>query len=186
MKIVQLGACQGNDHVTRFIRENTYDFLLLVEANPLNIDKLKICYQNYNNVIIEEVGITPTNDEVLKFYYSNNNYPDYQISSFDINHLIKHKLDNIHYFEIKCKTLTSLLESYDLYELDYLFIDIEGVDAEVLLSLDLSKFDIKNIQIEILHLGSKNDDVLEYFKSHGYTMKDGIDFYNYDKMFTKV
>jgi hypothetical protein len=37
-------------------------------------------------------------------------------------------------------------------KIDYLSIDIEGMDYSVLISLDLKRFNIKNIPFEHLHL----------------------------------
>ena len=36
--------------------------------------------------------------------------------------------------------------------IDFLTIDLEGIDYDALMSIDMNKFDIKNISIEFIHL----------------------------------
>jgi FkbM family methyltransferase len=186
MKIVQVGACKGNDHVTKLIKENNIDFLLFVEANPFNIDDLKSCYADYE-CIVENIVINVTeSDETIPFYYSINDGPGYEVSSIKKSHtMMYYSEDMIRHFDLPSTTITNLLNKYNIKELDYLFLDIEGIDAEIALSLDLNSFFIKNIQIEFLHLGHRHAEVIQYFNSHGYELQDGIDFHGYDKMFSK-
>lgn len=188
MKIVQIGAGHGFDHVSKLIEGKDVDMLILVEPNPLNIPKLRECYKDINNVIIDDVAIGLVDDVVQKLYYSTNNLPDYQFASFIIEHILKHGLsmDSIKHFDVFCKTLTTFLDSHNVYDLDYLFLDIEGIDAEVVLSFNPSKFNIKNIQLEHLHLGDNKDNVYNHLISHGYEISDSVDFYGFDVLFTKT
>ena len=186
MKIVQIGACRGNDHVTKLIENQNVDFLLLVEANPFNIESLKQCYTNYQ-CIIENIVITPdlTTDKI-PFYYSVDDGPGYEVSSMIKSHpMMYYREDQIKEFELPAISLDSLLQKYNIDYLDYLFLDIEGIDAEVSLSLDLEKYDIKHVQVEFLHLGNHQQDVTNHFQNHGYSLHSGIDLHGYDKMFIK-
>ena len=52
---------------------------------------------------------------------------------------------------VKTKKLEDFLHKYNFYKTDFMNIDIEGHELEVLKSLDFKKFDIKVICIEILN-----------------------------------
>lgn len=186
MKIVQIGACRGNDHVTKLVKDNNVEFLLLVEANPFNIESLKQCYAEYN-CIIENIVINVEEIEgTIPFYYSINDGPGYEVSSIIKSHTMKYyREDEIRQFDLPSTTIYNLLDKYNIKELDYLFLDIEGIDADIALSLNISNWNIKNIQIEFLHLGHQRENVINHFKQYGYELTAGIDFHGYDMMFSK-
>jgi len=186
MKIVQIGACRGNDHVTKLIENKNIDFLLLVEANPFNIESLKECYINYK-CTIENIVITPnTTTNSIPFYYSIEDGPGYEVSSIIKSHpMMYYSEEQIKELKLSATSLDSLLQKYNIDYLDYLFLDVEGIDAEVSLSLDLKKYDIKHVQIEFLHLGNRQEDVINHFQKYGYSLHQGIDIHGYDKMFIK-
>jgi FkbM family methyltransferase len=189
MKIVQLGAATGNDHVTELVKNKDLDFLYLVEANQLNIPLLKECYKNTNNHFIDNLAIVSKKEtDTIKLYYStldSNN--SYQISSINKEHVSHYypQNENLKFFEISCCTLEEYLNLNNIKKLDYLFIDIESLDADVILDLDLDKYDIKNIQIEWLHIGIKENLILDKFKKHNYIMEIGLDKDKFDRIFIK-
>jgi FkbM family methyltransferase len=186
MIIVQIGACKGNDHVTKLVKENNVDYLLLVEPNPFHLDDLHKCYNGYNYQI-DNLAINLNND-LVRLYYSKNDGPLYEVASLQVEHIIKHgyTADSITYFDIKSVNLNEYLSTKKLIDIDYLFIDIEGLDAEISLDFNPSLFNIKNIQIEVLHLGDKEQQVIDYYKSYGYELKPSLDFHGFDIMFSKI
>jgi FkbM family methyltransferase len=186
MKIVQIGACRGNDHVTKLIENQHVDFLLLIEANPFNIDSLKQCYAN-RTCIVENIVVTADlNADSIPFYYSTADGPGYEVSSIKKSHpMMYYREDEIEEIVLPAISLDSLLQKYNINYLDYLFLDIEGIDAEVSLSLNLEKYDIKHVQVEFLHLGERQNDVINHFQNSGYSLYSGIDLHGYDKMFIK-
>lgn len=50
--------------------------------------------------------------------------------------------------EIQCVDINTLLSKYHLYNIDFLSIDIEGSEIEILKKIDFSKFKIKYISVE--------------------------------------
>lgn len=186
MKIVQIGACKGNDHVTKLVNENNVDLLVLVEPNPFHIQDLHNCYNGYNYKI-DNLAIN-LKEEMVKLFYSKNDGPLYEVASLEIDHIIKHgyTMDSIVYFNIKSVNLNDYLLSNELTNLDYLFIDIEGLDADISLDFNPSLFNIKNIQIEVLHLGDKKEQVIQHYINHGYELKTSLDFHGFDIMFSKI
>lgn len=186
MKIVQIGACQGNDHVTNLVKNSNIEFLLLVEANPFNIENLKKCYIDYPH-IIENIAVTSNIvTDSISFYYSVTDGPRYEVSSIKKSHTSNYCEEKaLREIKIPAISLNLLLDKYNIKYLDYLFLDIEGIDAEVALSLDLKKYNIKHIQIEFLHLGDQHQNVINYFKNFGYNLHPGIDLHGYDRLFIK-
>lgn len=189
MKIVQLGSSTGNDHVTELIKDKQLEFLYLVEANKLNLERLQECYKNYEKCIIDNIAIVDNKEsETIKLYYSTGDANNgYQISSLNHHHVshYERQKENIKFFEVECYTLEEYLDSKNIKELDYLFIDIEGVDADVILKFNFEKYNIKNIQIEWLHLGTKENQIVEKFKKYNYIMHPGLDKDGFDRLFIK-
>jgi FkbM family methyltransferase len=86
---------------------------------------------------------------------------------------------------IKTKTLTSILENskFKNKEIDFLSIDVEGVELEVLQGLNLNIYKPKIIVVELLDLDSKkleiknlninnviNSEIYKYIEKNNYTM----------------
>ena len=73
-------------------------------------------------------------------------------------------------------TLTTLLSKHNINYLNYLFIDAEGQDIDILMSLDLSLTPVDHIHFEIAHSdgafkrGPKFEAVCEYLKNKSYNL----------------
>ena len=122
------------------------------------------------------------------FYFSEKDSPDFQIFSNSQDFVRKHfKSGKILKKLVKCKTLSTFLSQNSLKELEFLSLDIEGMDYDVLMNLNLKKFDIKNISFEHLHL-SFFQKLLIIFKliRHNYYFSGmGFDIRKSDWMFSK-
>ena len=55
MNIVQLGACVGNDDLTKLIGESQPNILILVEPMSIHNEKITECYNNITNKHIENI-----------------------------------------------------------------------------------------------------------------------------------
>jgi GR25 family glycosyltransferase involved in LPS biosynthesis len=195
MKIVQLGANKASDDLSDHLLLNYEDleFGLFVEANKLHIDDIKECYKKYKNVIVENIAIkTPLQEQdVLTMYYHTNEHPNYGITSCDINHLKKHVEvcphlwgGEIKSFDVPCITLENLFSKYSIVDLDWLYIDVEGIDAELLLTFNWKKYNIKRIEFENLHLGHYKDSIRYMMLGMGYTQVESL--HEYDWAFEKI
>ena len=85
----------------------------------------------------------------------------------------------VHTEKIKVETITwdTLVEKYNIQWVDYLKIDTEGHDWEILKSIDLNKIKPKVIKVEHKHSG-KLREIVNYLHTHGYHVEE---FY-YDVM----
>lgn len=153
MNLVQIGANRGNDHVTKLIRESkiVFDKIVLVEPIKFVLEELQSCYQDIQNVIIETCIISTSLEKFQKIFYHRGS--NYGTSTLNKTHLTDHNCpdDDIEFFEIENMTLSELLAKHRIDHLDYLFIDAEGFDIDILMSLDLSVITIQNIHMEIVH-----------------------------------
>ena len=128
--------------------------IFIVEANPSNINTLKKSWKKYKSVKIFNFAITGKKKNKINFFFSEKDAPFYQLFSSDINHIKRHFPGS----KIKTKKITTISINNFFFKyfknkiIDYFSIDIEGSDYEVIMSLDLKKYKIKNISLEYLHL----------------------------------
>jgi len=189
MKIIQIGANNGKDEVFDLISQNRFNIELavLIEPIPFIIDDLKNQYKDLDNVSIESIAINddPNSTHLTLYYIENSNY---EVSSFNKEHVIKHKPEDetneINSLDIPCMTFNNIMEKYSVIDLDFLFIDTEGLDTYIINSIDFSKYNIKNIIFETIHAdgpfttGKNAEKTKEYLINMGYMFKyseDGWD-----------
>ena len=88
-----------------------------------------------------------------------NNYDEHVrgINSFDRNHLIKHgvKSNHIEKKKINCISISNLLEKYNVSDLDLLFVDAEGYDANILIDFLKNSNQEPIIIFEYVHAENK-------------------------------
>jgi FkbM family methyltransferase len=192
MKIVQIGANASNDDLSQHIISNysELEFGLFVEPNSLHVESIKNCYSKYANIIVENIAIkSPLQDnDTLEIFYHTNDYPNYELASCDIEHIKKHLWcphlhrdgeGEIKSFQVPCITIDNLFEKYSITELDWLYLDIEGLDAEILLTTDWKKYKIKRMEFEYLHLGEDADKIKDMMISMGYIQVDSLHEYDW-------
>jgi hypothetical protein len=76
--------------------------------------------------------------------------------------------------KINCVLLTSLVEKYNYHNLDFLYIDVEGYDFEIIKSIDFSKLNPRLIYYEHRHLSSEDKENSKKFLSEkGYDIIAG-------------
>ena len=81
-------------------------------------------------------------------------------------------------------SINDLLKKHNLTHIDYLFIDAEGVDFDILKSLDM-QVHIEHIQIEHLHLDKQ--ELYSFMRTSGYRpLETSLDPYGYDTLFKKL
>ena len=199
MNYVHLGACIGDwDKTglnrcgfTEFIKKDSKinDKIFLVEANPKNISKLEESYKNFNNARILNLGVTASKNKEITFFYTEDDAPYYMVCSTKINHVLKHYPNSkINEFKIKTVSVNNLFKDYIKEKnIDYLSIDLEGIDFEILMSINLNEYNIKNISIEYLHLNKKQKkQLVNYLLKYGYSYCGfGYDINNFDFLFKK-
>lgn len=193
MIVVQVGTNTGNDHVLKFCKTHRPEQIFLIEPIPIHEVDIRRNYAGMAGVTLVPIAITPGNETEVTLYYHDRDGPaghprhHYEVTSMNPDHLVKHGYarHELRAFQSPAMTLNQFLESRQLRTIDYLFLDVEGIDFEVLQSLDLSRFDIGHIQIEHLHLNKP--ELLAYMKDRGYEPLDfSLDASGFDTLFRKV
>ena len=183
MKVIQIGANNGNDHVFDFLNSNkeNIEIAILVEPIPFILDSLRYKYRDIPKVFIESLAIGLDSD--LELYYEVGS--NYEVSTFIRQHLVDHGCpqDKISSILVKSISFNSLCDKYNIRELDHLYIDTEGLDVFIIKSIDFSKIKIDKIYFESRHTDGANtrgknyEDLCIFLKSKGYSIQD-VDTFN--------
>lgn len=196
---IQIGAGAGDldkrancrDGFTEFIKKlprQRIKKLILVEPNPLNIPLLKECWKDYPEAIIYEIGIVPKKYQTntIDLYYCPLDAPHYQVASINKSHVQMHYGENceLKKFIIPVKQLENFINEITSEEIELLSLDIEGIDAEVLLDINFNNLKLKYISFEHIHLGQHKDDVLNHLKNNNYEYLGlGVDYNGFDYLY---
>lgn len=199
---IQVGAGAGDldtrancrDGFTEFIKKlprNRINQIILVEPNPLNIPKLRECWKDYPEAVIYEYAIIPKSiaREPLDLYYCPDDAPHYQVASINKSHIQKNYGENcnLNKFIIQTVYLEDLINMNCKGVVELLALDIEGIDAEVLLDINFNNINIKYISFEHLHLGDKDHSVKMHLNNSGFEYLGlGIDYNGYDSLYKKL
>ena len=130
--------------------------MILLEPLKVHHESLKKCYSHIKNKSI--LGNIITAEKInegkdVDSWYHLDDGPGYEIASINKDHIKKHSFinpafeDESRYRKITSKaiTLDSLFETQDIKDIDFLFIDAEGLDSDSIKSIDFDVYDIKNI-----------------------------------------
>jgi len=173
LNIVQIGSNRGYDDLTGMVHDD--DFLLLIEPLKEFNDSLRECYNFVKNIHIENYIITDDeNINTTTLYTHKNMGLDKIESSILKSHILKHFHDENGICEqmIKCITINKLLDSYNLINIDILFIDAEGLDEKIIKSIDFIKYNINKIYYENLHID--NNSIEKFLNKYNYKIYKNI------------
>ena len=177
--VIQIGANDGKrfDNLNFFIKKFKH-FTIFVEPIKSNFDDLKKNYPNNENFIFENTAISVNNEinELFKVKKSKLHLYDEHIlgiTSFNKKHLIKHGVKKSHIEKEKVESISinNLIKKHMLNNLDLLFIDTEGYDANIVFDF-LINSDIRPIILfEYIHTDSKIlGKTLKLLKSKNYIL----------------
>jgi FkbM family methyltransferase len=149
--IIHIGAHLGEESKL-YNSYNLKNKTIWIEANPDLIDKLK---KNVNNDIVINEAVS-NKEELCKFYITKaDGLPDNKQSSslkeMDF-HLIAHPNVSVSdIIDVNTITMSNLIKKYniDINNYDFLNIDIQGSELDVLESFNNSLENIKSMYIEI-------------------------------------
>jgi FkbM family methyltransferase len=171
---LELGALDGKLYSnTKFFEDNLNWSGILIEPHPYKFKQLKINRNNENNEFYNELISNEKNELEYKFF----------INDFSAVSGITNTLPNAHfttYFDkyknilpqetkiIKPTTLSNIINNSKFNKIDFLSLDVEGHEYEVLLSYDFKK-KIDVILIEMLSNNNiKNNMCRQILKQQNY------------------
>lgn len=161
--LIQIGSNDGKrfDTINEFIKKYS-PISILVEPIKKDFEDLKNNYKDQKNIFFENSAISVNDSIKYLFKVNETKYELYDehvkgISSFEINHLIKHGVSKSHIIKenINSITIKDLLNKYSLSELDLLIIDAEGYDGNIVIDF-LYNISLRPIIIfEYIHINHK-------------------------------
>jgi len=204
LTLLQIGAGAGDqdsranlrDGFTEFVKKyidpkNERVRIILVEPNPVNIPFLKECWKDYRQAEIYQLGIClrSSPQKEITFYYAEEDAPHYQVFSMNKEHVEKHyPSQTIKEMVVECVPLEDFIQArIGTAEINLLALDIEGIDAEIILDIDFEKVNCQYISFEWLHLGKLKTRVMRKLADDGFRfVGEGVDYNGYDLLFEKI
>ena len=80
------------------------------------------------------------------------------------------------FVEVKTTTLEKILDEHKILEIDFLSLDTEGYELEILKGLNLEKYRPKYMLIEMYDWDKNN--ILKYLHLHKYKLHSNLSNYN--------
>lgn len=196
---LQIGTNDGNDDFIKIVKENEPSKIILVEPNNLLNDKIKENYKEIKNYVIENYAITSDNLGTVELVIPKNN-PSTGKSvngvSYGDQHFTLVPMDDWggDFEKIKSESISfnNLCKKHNIDHINYLHIDTEGYDSEIIKSIDFDNIKIDIIKYEFWPFdencfkrhGEKSnlygDNAMVFLsgflKEKGYELKEEIDW----------
>ena len=161
--LIIIGAHNGSGLEELILKQKNR--VLLIEPVNYNLQSLKNRFKDLSNIIFENVGVSDEKKK-LKFYYVKESSVKKLgkewgsgIGSFKKKHLLDHHRKrfqitetDIEEVDVKIIVFNDLVEKYNISEIEYLFIDTEGYDYQIIKSIDFNKTKINKVKFEYKHL----------------------------------
>lgn len=176
---IQIGTCIGNDDFINRLPEESFK-LILVEPMSVHNKKISDKYKDIKHEIENLVIVEDDNIKDINFYYHLNDGPKYEVASIDKNHILKHGYSTIDLIEIKvpCITINNLFEKHKIDDVEFLWIDAEGQDEKIIKSINFTKYKIKNILFETLHIDTQS--TINFLIEKGYSITNRVGLNGWD------
>jgi FkbM family methyltransferase len=190
----QVGAHEGNtknDHIFKEIQKQEELNCIFIEPVPYLFERLKHNYNNEsinNNYIFLNIAISNLDGEITLYVPSEKNdlskYPYWvtQLASSNREHINNH-MDGINLphliideLKVSCYKLNTIIREHNINEINYLVVDTEGHDFDILMDLDLNILKPNKIIFENKHMdgickkSEKYNKLLNKFYENGYIL----------------
>ena len=170
---IELGGLDGIRHSNTYLLEKKHDWTgLIIEPSPSLYDELKV----NRSVYTENILVGDKVSDNIDFLHISDKTKCIGLQgimdNYHPSHLnrIKQELDDEPYSIIKLSmtTLQILIDKYNLNDnIDYLSLDVEGSELQVLEGIDFTKSNIKIIGVEINYSEDK-EAIFSLLKKNGY------------------
>ena len=173
----------GCFHPTR--HNNTYTMYkrgwhgINIDLNPLTIELFNFSRTRDINI---NAAISD-NEEIKKLYFVDELNTQNTLEANHLTFLKNHhnlKEEEISQQEIKTKRLDKILDSYNFHDIDFMNIDVEGHELNILNSIDFLKYKIKFICIEMIDHNDQakmiNEKLNTILEINDYVLEKKIDY----------
>jgi len=175
---IQVGANDGVsfDDLFDFIKQRLSSGNV-IEPIKSYFNELSLNYSYNKDIICVNKAIHPTKNQVSLFKIKeevSNNYPDWVkgIASLNPNHAKKYNIKSSDLEEeiVEADTFINIVKKFYKYDcIDYLQIDTEGFDFEILKMIDFTTFKPKLIKYESVNLDTSSYlQSIKFLKEKGY------------------
>jgi FkbM family methyltransferase len=170
---IELGAMDGLIYSNTKFFEDTLNWTgILIEPNPYLFKKLiknrKNC-KNYNTLISNsEKTIEFINFEKGPVSYVNHTAPANHKNKYKNSKRPFYKNQKIETLYLKSKKLQEIIEDSKFKIIDFLSLDVEGHELEVLKSIEFSKTTINVILVEVLDDTKKKNEIKKLLCRNNY------------------
>ena len=157
MNVIQLGCNNCEDHVLELVKVKSHEIqnLILVDALPTCVEIAKRQYSFLLEKLIVINAAIGTENGLIDIFYPN--VDDKSIhASFDPNHLFAHGHEKLTKIKVPSLNINNFFKSLNLEKIDYLFVDMEGMDVITLLEMDFEKYDPTFLRYEHKHSEGPN------------------------------
>ena len=178
-KFVDIGCFHPTRH------NNTYKMYengwrgINIDLNPLTID-----LSNFKRRKDININVAISNNEENKTLYfvdelnTQNTLEANHLSFLKNHHNLKE--EEISHQEIKTKKLDKILDAYNFNDIDFMNIDVEGHELNILNSIDFNKYRIKFICIEMIDHNDQakliNEKLNAILEKNNYILEKKLDF----------
>jgi len=184
MNIIQIGCHNCEDDVKPFIERESKKiekfFCIDAQEEAVTIAKSKYKFLGDKVEFIQAAIVDNSHEEDSITFYAPKD-PEEMSGHCSIikSHVTGHEHPEIIETKVKAININNLLDMVK-GKIDFLFIDAEGLDADLILSINLSKYDIGHIFYEHRHAsgvhnpGLKHNEVLRKLDSFNYELQSDI------------
>ena len=162
MNILQIGCNEGNDKLSEFLKfyKKESPKTLLVDASSSALDLAREFYKDFDNIEFQHVAVVNTDDEEVDLFYPvdipNNVHCSLLEDHVKIHKKIEGQISNKPPMEVKkekirATRISALLDYFGGEPIDRLYIDVEGLDCQIINDIDLQKYKVGYIRFERTH-----------------------------------
>jgi FkbM family methyltransferase len=172
---VQVGANDGvsTDPYREFILDGVGTGIL-VEPSPRAMTELQRNYRCRPHLLFEQAAVSYRSSTVVLHLPEDASASG--VASLSEAHARAHAGDRIRSLPVPALRIEDLLDKHGLPRVDCLFLDVEGLEAEILLAVDLDRLGARVISYESAHLGTERDKVWQRLEASGYSLREvGMD-----------
>jgi FkbM family methyltransferase len=143
----QIGTNDGNDSFCKFIKYYSPSLTILVEPVSELAQSIATYYQNIPNVQLVNRAIYYKDNEDISLYIPKNIY--YNSKHFSLLPMNDWgEKENMLEYKAKTITFNTICRDLNISEIEYLQIDTEGFDTEIIEMIDFSKIRINVLRFE--------------------------------------
>ena len=178
-KFVDIGCFHPTRHNNTYKMYKSGWYGINIDLNPLTIDLFNFARQKDINI---NAAISDIEEDKTLYFVGELNTQN----TLEANHLsfLKNhhnlKEEEISKQIIKTRRLDNILDNYNFNNIDFMNIDVEGHELNILNSIDFLKYKIKFICIEMIDHNDQakliNEKLNEILEKNGYILEKKLDF----------